>query len=416
MSASSVVFTRARVFDGEAFLGGLRDVVVRDGVVEAVGEGIGAEDRFADITERVDVGGKTLLPGLTDLHVHMAINDAGNLSHVSDPFALGYYRSVDNMRLTLAQGITSVRDAGGTELGARVAVERGYVAGPRLRLAVSIMSQTGGHGDGHRHSGIDIPLVVPTPGRPRAIADGPDECRKVTRELLRAGADHIKICSTGGVLSPADDPRHSQFTVDEIRAIVEEADAQGTYVMAHAQGTAGIRNALVAGVRTIEHGIYLDDETIQLMLDRDAWLVPTLVAPVAVVRGGEQPGSTLPAAVVDKAKRVVEAHHTNVQRAYEAGVRIGFGTDTGVGPHGTNVEELALLAGIGMGLEEILGSATSNAGSFIGNAGYGLLRPGSVGDAVVLDTELTATTQLADFGTFVAAVYQDGVPRFVRES
>lgn len=414
MATGSVVFTRARVFDGEAFLDGPRDVVIRDGVVEAVGDGIGAEDQYRDITERVDVDGKTLLPGLTDLHVHIAVNDAGDISHVSEPFALGYYRSVDNMRLTLEQGITSVRDAGGTELGARVAVERGYVDGPRLRLAVSIMSQTGGHGDGHRHSGLDIPLVTTTPGRPRAIADGPDECRKVTREVLRAGADHIKICSTGGVLSPSDDPRHSQFTLDEIRAIVGEAEAQGTYVMAHAQGTAGIRNALLAGVRTIEHGIYLDDETIQLMLDKDAWLVPTLIAPVAVVRAADLPGSSLPKAVVEKAKLVVETHRVNVRRAYEAGVRIGFGTDTGVGPHGTNVEEFALLADIGMSLDEILRSATSDAGTFIGDAGYGRLRAGSVGDAVVLDTELTTADQLASYKDSVRAVYQDGRAKYVR--
>ena len=415
MSTGSVVFTQAHVFDGEQFLDGPRDVVVRDGVVEEVGAGIGADQRFADIERRVDVGGATLLPGLTDLHVHVAVNDAGDLGHVSEPFSLGYYRSVQNMALTLEQGITSVRDAGGAELGARVAVERGYVEGPRLRLAVSIMSQTGGHGDGPRHSGIDIPLVTTTPGRPRAIADGPDECRKVTRELLRAGADHIKICSTGGVLSPADDPRHSQFTVPEIRAIVEEAEAQGTYVMAHAQGTAGIRNALEAGVRTIEHGIYLDEETIALMLEKDAWLVPTLVAPVAVVRAANRPGSSLPPAVVDKAERVVDIHRANVQKAYEAGVRIGFGTDTGVGPHGTNTEELALLAEIGMGLDEILRCATSDAGTFIGDAGYGLLRAGSVGDAVVLDTTLTSTDQLAEYRSSVRAVYQDGVPKVQRD-
>lgn len=405
---SSLVITNAHVFDGEAFLPEAADVVIRDGRVAAVGVGAASDDEHRDITERVDAAGHTVLPGLVDLHVHLALEGAGDLGYVSDPFALGYYHSVQYLQRTLACGITSARDAGGAELGMKVAVDRGIVAGPRLRLAIAIMSQTGGHGDGHRHSGLDIPLLVESPGRPHALADGPDECRKVARKLFRAGADHIKICTTGGVLSPADDPRHSQFSVPEIEAIVEEAAAQGTYVMAHAQGTEGIKNALRAGVKTIEHGIYLDDEAIDLFGEHDAWLVPTLIAPLMVIRKADAPGSALPPAVVAKARAVVEIHRESVQKAYEAGVRIALGTDTGVGPHGTNLEELSLLCGIGMSLPEALRAATADAGSFIGE-GIGRLRPGSVGDAVVLDTRLDSPGDLADLKTHIARVYKDGV-------
>ncbi len=333
--AGSVTFTNAHVFDGTRFLDGLVDVVVADGVITAVGAGAGAGRPDGEV---IDMAGRTLLPGLIDLHVHLAIEGAGSLAPINDPYSLSYYQSVRYAERTVACGITSVRDAGGADLGMKTAIERGIIAGPRMRVAISLMSQTGGHGDGHRHSGIEVPLLPVTPGRPYAIADGPDECRKVARALFRAGADHIKICTSGGVLSPSDDPRHPQFTVAEIRAIVDEAEAHGTHVMAHAQGTGGIRNALLGGVRTIEHGIYLDAETIDLMLEKEAWLVPTLVAPQMVLRAADLPNSGLPPAVVDKARMVADIHREAIRTAYEAGVSIGMGTDTGVGPHGSNLE------------------------------------------------------------------------------
>jgi imidazolonepropionase-like amidohydrolase len=322
---------------------------------------------------------------------------------------LSYYQSVQYAERTVACGITSVRDAGGADLGMKTAIERGIIAGPRMRVAINLMSQTGGHGDGHRHSGIDIPLLPVTPGRPSGIADGPDECRKVARRLFRAGADHIKICTSGGVLSPSDDPRHPQFTVDEIRAIVDEAEAHGTHVMAHAQGTGGIRNALLGGVRTIEHGIYLDAETIDLMLEKDAWLVPTLVAPQMVLSSADKPNSGLPPAVVAKARMVADVHREAVRRAYEAGVNIGMGTDTGVGPHGSNLEELWLMHQIGMSLEEVLRAATGDAAQFVGGIG-GVVAVGGVADLVVLTSTLSSAAQLHDLSSLIGDVYVDGRP------
>lgn len=366
----STIFTNAHVFDGEKFLAAPVDVVIRDGVVAAVGTGLAERDDFGDITDRVDAAGNTLLPGMVDLHVHLTTQGAGDLSKLTEPFAMGYYNSIGYAASTLAAGITSVRDAGGSELAMKVAQQRGLIKGPRMRLAITIMSQTGGHGDGTMHSGACNPLLPVTPGRPNGVADGPDEVRKVARELFRMGADQIKICSTGGVLSPSDDPRHSQFTIDEIKVIVAEAEAHGTYVMSHAQGTQGIKNALIAGVRTIEHGIYLDDETIQLFLDHDAWLVPTLVAPRAVLKAADQPDSGLSPAVIAKARMVLERHQESIKAAYEAGVNIAMGTDSGVGVHGENLEELWLMHDIvGMSLDEVLAATTSKAGQFIGPEG-----------------------------------------------
>lgn len=403
---STTAFTNAHVFDGQAFLDGRNDVVICDGVVVATGPGAAANHADADV---IDLNGRTLLPGLIDLHVHLATEGAGGLGVVNDPYSLGYYRSLGYLEKTLQVGITTVRDAGGADLGLKTAVDTGLVKGPRMRLAINIMSQTGGHGDGHRPSGFDIPLFPPTPGRPRAIADGPDECRKVARALFRAGADHIKICTSGGVLSPTDDPRHPQFTVDEIKAIVEEAHAHGSYVMAHAQGTGGIQNALRGGVRTIEHGIYLDEETIELFLEKDAWLVPTLIAPLMVVRAADRPGSGLAQNVIAKARSVLDAHQASFRAAYEAGVNIAMGTDTGVGPHGSNLEELSLMHTIGgMSLPEVLRAATFDAAQFVGMP-VGALTEGSHGDAVVLNATLTDAAQLAELGSMIDQVYLGGV-------
>jgi imidazolonepropionase-like amidohydrolase len=289
------------------------------------------------------------------------------------------------MRDTLATGVTTVRDAGGADAGLRQAQADGLIAGPRVLISVNIIGQTGGHSDGWLPSGLEIPLCLPHPGRPSGIADGPDEMRRVVRRMLRAGADVIKVCATGGVLSPGDDPRHAQLDQRELETAVAEAGAVGRPVLAHAQGTAGIKNALAAGVRSIEHGIYLDDETIEMMLATGAWLVPTLIAPVAVVEAAEA-GAQLAPRVVEKARAVMATHAVAVRRAAAAGVRIAMGTDSGVGPHGTNLRELELMAGCGMSPAAVLHAATGSAAELCGLQDIvGTIRPGLIADLLVVD-------------------------------
>ncbi|WP_458116581.1 amidohydrolase family protein [Arthrobacter sp. D2-10] len=412
MTSPFTVFRNGHVFDGERFLPGQTDIVFSGNSIAAVGAGAGDSPNYADATV-VDCTGRTVLPGMIDLHIHATTSNPGSIQGVAEPFSLQFYESVRNLEATLRAGITTVRDAGGADLGAKVAVESGLVKGPRLRLAISIMSQTGGHGDFWLPSGIDSPALGPHPGRPSGIADGVEEVRKVTRQLLRAGADQIKICSTGGVLSPTTDPRHSQFTAAEIAVIVEEAELQGKYVMSHAHGTAGVINALRAGVRTIEHGIYLDDEAIQLFLDTNAYLVPTLSAPQAVIRKGETGTSGLPPQVIDKARRVAEDHHRSVARAVEAGVRIAMGTDSGVGAHGENLGELSLMADAGMSLEQVLAATTSVAGELITpEHSVGRLAPDYLADAVVLEGLLESADQLPRLRSMIAQVYKEGELQF----
>lgn len=379
---ADVLVTNVALFDGEAFKDGTYDVRVEDGRFSAV-EPAGTLEK-QDSETVVDGTGHTLTPGIIDCHIHALVNNAGSLEGFTEPFSLQFYRGVENLRLTLEAGVTSARDAGRADAGVREALERGLVRGPRLKVAVTIMSQTAGHGDGMLPSGACSPMLMPHPGRPSGVADGAQGVQVKTRELIRAGADHIKICSTGGVLSAADDPRHSQFTVDEISTIVAEATAQGRRVMSHAQGTAGIKNAVLAGVASIEHGIYLDDETVDLMLERDCVLVPTLQAPLAVIRAAEA-GVPIPEAMVEKARRVAERHRESVAMAHQAGVRIAMGTDAGVGVHGQNLEELELMAGVGMSTAEVLRASTANAADLMGDDSVGRVRVGNHGDFVLFE-------------------------------
>jgi imidazolonepropionase-like amidohydrolase len=271
-SALRTVFTGGLVFDGTGADPAPADVVVSDGRIVDVGTGL-------DGDTQVDCTGRTLLPGLFDCHVHLTLNGIGLLGALQKPFSYQFYEAAVNLRRTLEAGITTVRDAAGADLGIKQAVEDGLLTGPRVQISIGLITQTGGHGDPWMPSGQCAGLAVPHPGRPPAMADGPDEMRRTARTLLRAGAEVLKVCTTGGVLSPRDDPRHSQFTPEELDILVTEATAQGRYVMAHAQGADGIKNAVRAGVRSIEHGIHLDDEAIDLMLERGTWLVPTLIAP-----------------------------------------------------------------------------------------------------------------------------------------
>ena len=206
---------------------------------------------------------------------------------MQEPFSYRFYDAIRNLDSTLRIGITTVRDAGGADLGVKTALEDGIIRGPRVQISITMLSQTGGHGDGWLPSGAQAEIFPVYPGAPGSIVDGPDEVRRKVRELVRAGAEVIKIATSGGVLSLRDRPQQPGFDVEEIEAICAEAAAAGLWVMSHAQSTVGIKNAVRAGVRSIEHGIYLDDEAIQLMLDRGAYLVPTLVAPLGVIRAAE---------------------------------------------------------------------------------------------------------------------------------
>lgn len=353
-------------------------VVIEDGHVTHAGKrAIAQVPRDA---EKIDAAGLTILPGLIDCHVHLTSLGEGLdfARELTTPPTLELMRAVRAARRTLEAGFTAVRDASGSPAGIRMAIDSGYFPGPRMFVTISALSQTGGHTDSHFMCGAD--LDIPLPDRPYMVVDGVEAMRLRVREVIRAGADWIKLCTSGGVLSPGDQPHHSALTLDEIRAAVEEAATQGLKVMAHAQANAGIKNALKGGVATIEHGIWLDGDAIEMMLDGSNALIPTLVAPQWVIRHAD--AGKMPAYAAAKARDVVKVHTSSIRMAIEAGVKIAFGTDTGVGPHGSNGEEFLLMQQLGMEPIDCIRSATTIAAKTIGMNGVGTLAPGSWGDLI----------------------------------
>jgi len=395
-----IIFTGAEVFDGTGSAPRRCDITIEDGRFLEIGASL-------DGDEVVDLTGSTVLPGLFDCHVHVTSSGIDLMRHIQSPFSYQFYQAEQNLMATLACGITTVRDASGADLGVQRAVEDGLIKGPRLQISVTALSQTGGHGDGWMPSGCVIPHSIPHPGRPAGIVDGPVEARKKVRELARAGANVIKVFTSGGVLSPRDNPRHAHFRDDELDAIVIEATALGMFVMAHAQATDGIKSAIRAGIRSIEHGIFLDAEAIEMMLDKGTWLVPTLVAPKAVIDAAEM-GLSVPESSVQKAKEVMEVHKESFTQAVKAGVKIAMGTDSGVGPHGNNLEELYLMEQGGMPIYDVLAATTSSAAKLLGwDEQLGTIEPGKRADLVVLEGPLGSTLQ--GIKSKIKKVYKDGV-------
>ncbi|MGD8321856.1 MAG: amidohydrolase family protein [Gemmatimonadota bacterium] len=379
--------------------------VVAAGPVGTVRDAVGQDE-----AEEIDAGGGWILPGFIDCHVHLTAEVDDMMKMMATPFSLPFYLAIGYMRRTLDAGVTTVRDAGGADLGMKTAVEQGMVEGPRMQISITPLTITGGHVDFWLPSGQRMSLFPEHPGRPDPVCDGIDGVRKKVRQVLRAGADWIKVCSTGGVMSPTDHPDFTQFTPEELGVMVQEGVYRGGVpVMAHAQGSEGVKNAIRAGIRSIEHGIFLDDEAIELMLEHGTWLVPTLVAPLGALEQAESKG-TVPEWAVRKAREVVEAHRVSIARAHEAGVRIAMGTDCGVAPHGTNLREIGLMVELaGLSPMEALVATTGNAARCLGLQNeIGTLEPGKRADVVVSSADpLKEPAALADTDRIVL-VMKDG--------
>jgi len=338
----------------------------------------------------IDAMGGSILPGLIDTHVHFTMEFPDVLRGLLTPPSLRLLLAIPRMRATLEAGVTTVRDAAGAPAGLKMAVERGIIAGPRMQVAISLISQTGGHGDGFYPCCADIGFFGGSfTDIPNGVADGVEEVRKAVREVLRAGADWIKLATTGGVLSTSDAPTSSQLTVDEIATAVYEAAAQEKRCMAHAQGSQGIKNALQAGVVSIEHGVYLTEELIDMMLKQDAYLVPTLIAPLSVIEFSQGHPDLLPPMMAIKAVSVVEAHQKSFRMAVEAGVKIAMGTDSGVGRHGENGKELQLMVKNGMTPMQAIQASTAEAAQLLHlKDELGTLEVGKLADVIIVDGDV----------------------------
>ncbi|MGB1217747.1 MAG: amidohydrolase family protein, partial [Saprospiraceae bacterium] len=312
-------------------------------------------------TEIIDLKNETVLPGLMDMHVHLeSIYDHNvYLNRFIMNEADIAYRSVGFANITLMSGFTTVRDLGGSGVNVSLqkAIARGYVAGPRMYTAAKSIAITGGHADPTNGAKKDL---FDYPGPDQGVADGVDECRKAVRQQVKNGADLIKITATGGVLSVARDGKRPQFTLEEIQAIVETANDFGIKVAAHAHGDEGMRRAVEGGVASIEHGTMMSEETMDLMIKKGTYYVPTITAGWSVADSAKIEGY-FPEVVRPKALEIGPKIQGTFTKAYKRGVKIAFGTDAGVFPHGKNALEFQYMVEGGMKPMETIKAATMEA-------------------------------------------------------
>ncbi|MFE0023478.1 amidohydrolase family protein [Amycolatopsis sp. NPDC059021] len=398
----SLLLRNARLLDpltGEYTEGDLR---CADGRIAEVGPGLTAADVRTE-----DLRGAFVLPGLIDAHVHVTAStaDLGSLPSSSPSYVAAH--SARTMSRMLDRGFTTVRDASGADYGLADAQAEGLFRGPRLLFCGRALSQTGGHGDG-RTRGAHVQDDHPCCAGLGRVADGVDAVRAAARDELRKGAHHIKIMASGGVASPTDRIDSIQYSADEIRAIVEEAEAANRYVAAHAYTARAVNRALELGVRSIEHGNLLDDRSVELFAEHDAFLVPTLVTYWALKEEGREHG--LPEGSWRKVDDVLGAGMAALERAARGGVKLVYGTDLLGGMHRHQNHEFRLRGEVQSPLD-VIRSATSTAAELLNLTGkIGTLVPGAHADLLVLDDD-----PLADLGVLAEPerfrhVVQGGVP------
>ena len=380
--AGITVFTNAFLIDctGKEPLDGAAVVVEGDRIKDVIRSG-----KVGPLKGRIDTincKSKTLMPGLTDAHVHMCAVDA-NIpeQHRNNPPSLVAAKAMRRIEQALMQGFTTVRDAGGADYGFREAVETGLYPGPRLLVSGRALSQTGGHADKRRRAEWMAPVECCV-GMVGVIADGADEVRRAAREQIRHDVDQIKIMASGGAMSPGDELDTTQYTVDEMRAAVEEAAAVGKYVLAHAYSGTAIRNAVTAGVRCIEHGNLLDAAGAQAIKKAGAFLVPTMVTYEAIWREGKNYG--IGDHQIQKINLAREKSVEGLTHAYRAGCKIGSGSDLLGDMQSQRCVELELKGQVMKPMEVLLSATQVNAQIFRMEGEIGSVEPGKLADLLVL--------------------------------
>lgn len=404
-SAGDIAVQCDHLFDSrKSQMLGAHTVIVRDGKIAEVRAG------RVDIPDAqvVDLSGHSCTPGWTDLHVHLG--DQSSPRSYEEEFRLDQttfaLRGVSYARKTLMAGFTSVRDLGGAVAPhLRDAINQGLIEGPRIWAAGTSIGTTGGHADPTNGYNATLAHLVGPPGPTEGVVNSVEDARQAVRQRYKEGSDVIKITATGGVLSYARSGDAPQFTVEEIKSVVDTAKDYGYRVAAHAHGAEGMKRAVLGGVTSIEHGTYMNDDIMALMKQKGTWYVPTIAAGRFVAEKAKIDGY-FPDVVRPKAARIGALIQDTAGKAYKAGVKIAFGTDSGVGPHGENAREFMLMVEAGIPASYALQSATLLAAEVLGVDDQGVIEPGKRADLVAMPGD-----PLKDIGVVmnVDFVMKDGV-------
>ncbi|MGX8693615.1 MAG: amidohydrolase family protein [Methanobrevibacter sp.] len=380
-----------------------QNVLIEDNLIKEI-----SSDKISakDDVKIIDGEDNYLLSGFIDCHCHIFAKGFHKEENMANPLGIHFYNAVPHSLQTINAGVTSIRDCGSADLSFKLAQQRRLFTAPKIHLSITPLVMTGGHFDLFLPSGFDMEIMYP--GFPKGRCDGIEEVLKKTREVKRAGADFIKVMCSGGVLTANTSPEFAQFNKKELKTIVKEARASNMKVSAHCHSLKGMNNCIDAGFSSIEHGTFIDKKTACKMVENNVTLVPTLLVHQFLYENGFPLWDNYAEEKTQKLKEIVKVHKENISVAYEQGVNILMGTDSGVIPHGHNLEELVHLTDIGMSADEAIASGTVNAAQYLNQDNLGLVKESYVADLILVNSNpLDDVSILADNDN-ILKVIQEG--------
>ena len=380
-----------------------QNVLIEDNLIKEI-----SSDKISakDDVKIVEGNDNYLLPGFIDCHTHIFAKGFHKEENMANPLGIHFYNAVPHSLQTINAGVTTIRDCGSADLSFKLAQQRGLFTAPKVHLSITPLVMTGGHFDLLLPSGWDMEIMYP--GFPKGRCDGIEEVLKKTREVKRAGADFIKVMCSGGVLTTNSSPEFAQFNKKELKTIVCEANANDMKVSAHCHSLKGMNNCIDAGFSSIEHGTFIDKKTACRMAENNVSLVPTLLVHQFLYNNGFPAWDNYAEEKSAKLKEIVKVHKENISVAYEEGVNILMGTDSGVIPHGHNLEELVHLTEIGMSEDEAIASGTVKAAEFLGKDNLGMIKENYVADLILVNSNPLEDISILSDNDNVLNVIQDG--------
>ena len=380
-----------------------QNVLIEDNLIKEIASEKISSKNNAKIIDGED---NYLLSGFIDCHCHIFAKGFHKEENMANPLGIHFYNAVPHSLQTINAGVTSIRDCGSADLSFKLAQQRRLFTAPKSYLSITPLVMTGGHFDLFLPSGFDMEIIYP--GFPKGRCDGIEEVLKKTREIKRAGADFIKVMASGGVLTTNTSPEFAQFNKKELKTIVKEASANNMKVSAHCHSLKGMNNCIDAGFSSIEHGTFIDKKTAQKMVKKNVSLTPTLLVHQFLYKNGFPAWDSYAEEKSAKLKEIVKVHKENIAVAYEEGVNILMGTDSGVIPHGHNLEELIHLVDIGMSADEAIASGTVNAAKYLNQDNLGLVKENYVADLILVNSNPLDDVSILSDNDNILRVIQDG--------